>query len=261
MAPGEVDTTTFATTYVITQADVDAGKVENQATAEGEDPSGVQVIDESDDPSTTDDDGDPTVTPLPVDPKLELEKAAAFADENGDGFAQAGETITYTFTVTNTGNVTINNVTIDDPLVPVAGTIASLAPGAVDTATFAATYVITQEDVDAGKVENQAIAKGQTPDGEEASASSDDPSTATEVLDSTISVLPKQPAPNGPLNSEIPEALAFTGAEPATLIYGSLLILAIGSFLMLIGRREDYLEGPAFPGQQEWPLSSYDRNG
>ena len=219
------------------------------------------MIDESDDPSTSNDDGDPTVTPLPVDPKLELEKAAAFADENGDGFAQAGETIEYTFTVTNTGNVTISNVTIDDPLVPVAGTIASLAPGEVDTATFATTYVITQADVDAGMVENQAIANGQTPDGEEASTTSDDPSTATGVLDSTVSALLKQPAPNDPLNSEIPEALAFTGAEPAILIYGSLLILAIGSFLMLIGRREDYLEGPAFPGQQEWPLSSYDRTG
>ena len=47
------------------------------------------------------------------------------------------------FTVTNTGNVTLTNVTVTDPGVTMlGGPIASLAPGAVDNATFTASYII-----------------------------------------------------------------------------------------------------------------------
>ncbi|WP_172443362.1 DUF7507 domain-containing protein [Nonlabens agnitus] len=39
-----------------------------------------------------------------------------FNDENGDGFAQLGETISYSFEVTNSGATTLTNVTVTDPL-------------------------------------------------------------------------------------------------------------------------------------------------
>jgi len=105
---------------------------------------------------------------------LSVVKTAILNDEiNGDGFAEAGETITYTFDVTNTGNVTITNVIVNDttnatngPVVPtgeiifvdggaftsdstdaaVNGVWDVLAPG--DTVRFSATYTVTQTDVD-----------------------------------------------------------------------------------------------------------------
>nr|WP_275982793.1 hypothetical protein [Ochrobactrum sp. BTU2] len=79
-----------------------------------------------------------------------------------------GETITYSFLVTNTGNVTMTNVTVDDPLLANAGVSLdqgpqTLAPGA--SFTFTATYTPVQADIDAGKVENTATGTGNPPSG------------------------------------------------------------------------------------------------
>lgn len=123
-----------------------------------------------------------------------------FDDNNNDGAAQVGETITYAFTVYNTGTVTLYNITIDDPLVPVqGGPIASLAPGESDSTTFTAVYVITQEDLDAGEVVNQATVTGEDIDGNTIEDLSDDPNDPTDIDingngnpdDPTVVVLPQ----------------------------------------------------------------------
>ncbi|PRP65608.1 DUF7507 domain-containing protein [Nonlabens agnitus] len=55
-------------------------------------------------------------------------------------------------------------MTVTDPLLDGAngtltgGPIATLAPGAVDTATFSGSYTIQQSDIDAQSVSNQATA-------------------------------------------------------------------------------------------------------
>src|SRR5690606_1214984 len=123
-----------------------------------------------------------------------------FNDNNGDGAAQVGETITYSFIVYNTGSVSLYNITIDDPLVPVqGGPIAMLAPGESDSTTFTAVYVITQADLDAGEVINQATVFAEDINGDTIEDLSDDPIDLTNIDingngnpdDPTVVVLPQ----------------------------------------------------------------------
>ncbi len=162
LAPGITDTTTYSATYTLSQADVDAGSVTNQAQTTGTDPFGDPVSDLS---GTTNGDDIALVTPLVDAPAIALVKSATPAFSSPPA---VGDPITYSFTVTNTGNVTLTNVTITDPLPGIVlsgGPIASLAPGASDATTFAATYDLVQSDIDAGEVVNQATATGTPPSG------------------------------------------------------------------------------------------------
>ena len=139
-------------TYVVTQADLDAGSILNEAVAT----------------TIFGPDGDTTIvssipaqvrSPAGVTPSIALVKTA---DTSGlSNPAAVGDVIGYAFTVTNTGNVTLTDVTLSDPLANVSGgPIARLAPGGVDAATFTASYTLTQADIDAGQVVNAATATG-----------------------------------------------------------------------------------------------------
>ena len=154
LAPGE--SVTCTATYTLTQADVDAGTVDNTATASGTAPAGT-----TDPPPAT----DGTTTPLLGTAALTLDKTAATpVDANTSGALDAGDTIAYTFVVTNTGTVTLTNIAVTDPKVgTVSCPVTTLAPGASVTCT--ATYTLTQADVDAGTVDNTATATGTAPPG------------------------------------------------------------------------------------------------
>ncbi|MEL4309000.1 DUF7507 domain-containing protein, partial [Joostella sp. CR20] len=176
LAVGASDDTTFSATYAITQEDIDAGGVYNLATVTGDDPDGTSVTDTSEDPTPvnpTDPNNPPvdptcpdcTITPLPTNSSIELLKDGAYQDTNNDGIVNVGDSVIYTFTVTNTGETTLSNITITDDKVTVqGGPIATLAVGASDDTTFSATYAITQEDIDAGGVYNLATVTGDDPD-------------------------------------------------------------------------------------------------
>ncbi|WP_439647989.1 DUF7507 domain-containing protein, partial [Aequorivita sinensis] len=113
---GELDVTEtwiYEASYAITQADIDAGEVVNQATATGTAPDQTVV---SDDSGTEINNDDPTIIDLCQKPEIVIVKAGVFNDENGDGCSDVDETITYTFTVTNQGNVSLSNIIVDDPL-------------------------------------------------------------------------------------------------------------------------------------------------
>lgn len=132
-----------------------------------------------------------------AEPSLSLVKTGEFNDVNNDGFANVDETISYSFTVTNTGNVTVSNITISDKLVEtVTGEKIELAPGASDNSTFSATYVITQADIDAGEVLNQALASGEAPGGNLDDTNDDvtaDSGTAAGNTSATVTSLPSEP--------------------------------------------------------------------
>ncbi|MCM3661127.1 VWA domain-containing protein [Georgenia satyanarayanai] len=166
LAPNQSVTATA--TYVLTQADVDAGTVDNTATASGHPPTGGPVSDED----------DATVT-VPGTPAIAVAKAGVLPD---DAKGVAGDVVTYTIVATNTGTVTLDDVTVVDELEGLSeltyvwpGATGVLAPGQSVTAT--ATYALSQDDVDAGKVENTATAIGTPPVGDP--VDDEDPVTVT----------------------------------------------------------------------------------
>jgi gliding motility-associated-like protein len=109
-------------------------------------------------------------------------KVDTFNDENGDGYAQVGETISYAFTVINTGSVPLGNITVTDPLVTVnGGPLQILEPGESDNTTFTATYTITQEDLENGFFANSAFVNAFVPDNGPVGSLSDDPDDPTDV--------------------------------------------------------------------------------
>uniref|UniRef100_UPI002616639E DUF7507 domain-containing protein n=1 Tax=uncultured Aquimarina sp. TaxID=575652 RepID=UPI002616639E len=163
--------------HTITQADLDAGVVINQADVTGDAPDGSQVTDLSDDPTTPDPD-DATITTTNLTPLGDL-GVTKVADQ--PEFIAVGDVITYTIVVTNTGNVTMNNIVVTDANATITSgsPIASLIPG--NTATVTAEHVVTQADIVAGQVINSAIAEGTTPLGETITETSDDPNNLTDV--------------------------------------------------------------------------------
>ncbi|WP_347050453.1 HYR domain-containing protein [Flavobacterium olei] len=113
-------------------------------------------------------------------PSISVIKTAVFNDENKSGFANAGETISYRFTVTNTGNVPLVGITLNDPLpgVIVSGQAINLAVNESNETNFTAVYKITQQDINRGSVSNQASVKGRSARGVEVEDQSDDMSNS-----------------------------------------------------------------------------------
>nr|MBS9773529.1 hypothetical protein [Gammaproteobacteria bacterium] len=182
LAPNE--TVKVSIEYKITQADIDSGKVINTATVTGKDPQDKDVTDVSNSdnpadqegqPNNSDDDNDntnnPTVAPLDLDPQLTLTKGSSIPSTA----SKVGDLIAYTFTVVNTGKVTIKDVTISDQNLGLIGgnvlKLGTLAPG--ETRIVKEVYQLQQKDIDAGKVVNTATVNGMGANGKPVSDVSD----------------------------------------------------------------------------------------
>ncbi|MFD7645523.1 hypothetical protein ACFV4P_33275, partial [Kitasatospora sp. NPDC059795] len=136
--------------YVVTAADVAAGHVTNTAHADATDPEGQPVQSPP---------GEATV-PVVGEAVLAIEKAA-----DGAGPFRVGDTVSYTYTVKNTGTAAVNALTVaDDHVVSVTCGATMLAPGA--STLCHGSYVVTAADVQAGHVTNTAHAEGTNPRGE-----------------------------------------------------------------------------------------------
>ena len=77
------------------------------------------------------------------------------------GYSSAGQTIPYSYLVTNSGATVLTGVSVSDNKVSVSCPSTTLAKGASETCT--ATYTVTQADVDSGSVTNQATASANGP--------------------------------------------------------------------------------------------------
>ncbi len=100
-----------------------------------------------------------TTALIAQNPVLDLVKSATVPTGYG-----AGETLTYSFVLTNAGNVALTGVTLNDPLLggAVACPGSTLAVGASMTCG-PRLYTLTQADVDAGVLVNSATARGLPP--------------------------------------------------------------------------------------------------
>jgi len=100
-----------------------------------------------------------TTALIAQNPVLDLLKSATSPTGYG-----AGETLAYTFTLTNAGNVALTGIALNDPLLggPVACPATTLAVGASMTCG-PRVYTLTQANVDAGVLVNTASASGLPP--------------------------------------------------------------------------------------------------
>jgi len=136
------------TSIPVTQAEVDAGQVLNDVTVSGT-PAGGALASQVDD----------HVLPITAAPGWELVKATSSTP------SVAGDTLDYTFSLVNTGNVSINDVALADAKCASAPALLSetLTANAVlevgETQIYTCTSIaVTQAEVDAGAVLNDVAA-------------------------------------------------------------------------------------------------------
>ncbi|MBR5640884.1 MAG: DUF11 domain-containing protein, partial [Firmicutes bacterium] len=139
-------------TYTIKEADVMNGEFENTVTA------AIENLTKK---------ASATVDIEALDTTLSVKKEITNEPEDGEAF-KLGETIEYTITVTNDGNVAYTNVVVKDELIDETGetaeiieelgswTIEELGVGASESYTVK--YVVTEDDILAGSVTNKAVA-------------------------------------------------------------------------------------------------------
>ena len=174
---------TYTATYTVVSGDIPSGGVKNSVLATSYVfPGGIQTelaSDTSDDGDDTDGNlvDDPTKSYLGILPSFEVTKTATVTD-NGNGSIGVGDTIVYTITVANTSSDVLQNLTFAETLKDALGNSLTMTTGPSfvsatasssvgnlivgETATYSATYLITQSDVDSGGVENSITFTGNS---------------------------------------------------------------------------------------------------
>ena len=166
MAPGA--TRVFEYSHKVTEEDL-GGVLKNAATASGEpklpnpDPEKPEPKPEGEDEKE-----------VPIEdrkPSLKAEKKVTSKPAAEDGKYTVGETITYEVTVTNTGNLTLKNIHVQDIMTRPDGTqmipsgltnqvqtIEGLEPNASETLRY--THVVTEQDL-GGELKNAVTVSGE----------------------------------------------------------------------------------------------------
>ena len=151
-------------------------------------------------------------------PAISLDKIAHLDDFNGNGYADAGETIRYTFKVTNIGGVRLAPVTISDDMLGLddADCVDSLSVGESAICSTTGSYTVTSDDVEHRRsIDNTATTTGHVPG---------TPDTVTSTDDETVPVGRK--------------TLPQTGGDiPLWAGVVAPLLLIAGAGLLFVGRR------------------------
>lgn len=190
--PGSSLTCTATAKHIVSALESTAGNVTNIATASS-DFNGVTYT--SSDTLTI------TVSPIVLpNPVISIVKTLASYDDNDASTTiTQGDGLWYQFTVTNTGNVPLTNISVTDNTfaIPVSCPFTTLAPANTMVCTANATHSISISESTAGQVSNTAT------------ASSEFDSTAYTDSDTLITAV--QPAPTAVISGQVREDLDGDG--------------------------------------------------
>ncbi|MEV1318965.1 hypothetical protein AB0J14_23125 [Micromonospora arborensis] len=211
--------TTCTSTYTVTAADIEAGRITNTAVAAGTPP----TIPGQQPPAP--------VRSEPATAEVTATRGAAITvakSSSTDKIGRPGQQVPFDFVVTNTGQVTLTDVTVTDTLTAPASS-TNLGPitcgpdrtpnGAVTLAagaavTCSATYTVSKADYHHGSLRNTATATGTPPDG-----------PAPVAPESTITI---------PVKGKLP----VTGESyPVAWMGAGVLALLLGATLLLVARQ------------------------
>ncbi len=151
--------TTVQAQYTVKQDDINAGKYENVAAATARNSNNITITKNS---------NMEVVYALWL-PEVQIRKEAI-----EESYAVVGDVINYVFTIRNTGNIVLYDITVDDPGVEFdsGNIIGSLLPG--ETATLTGRYTVVQDDLNNGQYINIAHLTAWTPAGGEVHAISNE---------------------------------------------------------------------------------------
>ena len=212
LAVGE--TVEITASYVVTSDDIKAGHVLNTVTATGDSIDDPKNPDEPKKPEGKDEEDDETDdldTTLTVTKTSDVEEGATVS---------LNQTINYTITVKNEGNVPYTGVTVVDDLAGLkinedtrytvnedgTVTVGDLAVG--ETVEITASYIVTSDDIKAGHVLNTATAAGdpiedpKNPDEPKKPEGEDEEDDETDDLDTTLTVVKTSDVAEGEVAKE-----------------------------------------------------------
>lgn len=149
-------------------------------------------------------------------PTIKIDKGA---DKDS---ANVGDTVKYTFTVTNTSTIDMTKITVIDNVLGDLGTIDNLKAG--ESVEKTVSYVVPANGATQGTIRNVATACFTTPAVTANCASDDHTLTVTQVLGTSVT-------------RSSSGSLPFTGAQTLWLAGVALLIMVSGSILILITRK------------------------
>ncbi len=141
------------TTYIFSPRDADGNGLNGAANSDADESTGLTAV-----VTLGNDEDNPRIDAglIPANPEIKLTKSVAPLEFDTDG-----QTLVYSFTVENTGNVDLTDVMVDDPLFAIVGGPINLAAGEVDSTTFTGSYAVDLSDLNAGSVPNTATVTGR----------------------------------------------------------------------------------------------------